>query len=93
MSINAKKLQKCSAIGDRLSPVQATNDKFYLTQIIAPVIACIIACIIACGLFGTGNDGLPPFKKTRRFTPYKKTVLRENTTTIVFLSREALAFE
>ena len=62
MSKNAKKLRKCSAIGDRLSPVQATNDKFYLTQIIAPV----IACIIACGLFGTGNDGLPPFKKTRR---------------------------
>ncbi len=85
MSKNAKKLRKCSAIGDRLSPVQATNDKFYLTQIIAPV--------IACGLFDTGNDGLPPFKKTRRFTPYKKTLLRENTTTIVFLFREALDFE
>jgi hypothetical protein len=34
-----------------------------------------------------GSDNHPAaFKKTR-----KKTVLRENTTTIVFLSREALA--
>ena len=41
-----------------------------------------------------GSDNHPAaFKKTRRFTPYKKTLLRENTTTIVFLSREALAFE